>query len=139
MKDLSTFNYFLGLEVISSLDGYYLCQTKYAFDLLSKVDITNNKIVSTSLEYNVKLTPLDVESILDATRYYQLISILIYLTVTRLDISHAMSMVSKFMDAPCFIHYATVLWIIQYVKGTLYHGLHYSSRAPCLFRCGLGR
>ena len=51
------------------------------------------------------------------------------LTVTRPDISHAMGMVSKFMDAPRSVHYAAVLWILWYVKGTLYHGLHYSSRS----------
>ena len=36
-------------------------------------------------------------------------------------------MVSKFMDAPRSIHYVAVLWILWYVKGTLYHGLHYFS------------
>ena len=39
-----------------------------------------------------------------------------------------MGMVSKFMDAPRSVHYAAVLRILQYVKGTLYHGLHYSSQ-----------
>ena len=38
-----------------------------------------------------------------------------------------MGMVSKFMDALRSIHYATVLQVLRYVKGTLYHGLHYSS------------
>nr|XP_023906714.1 uncharacterized protein LOC112018420 [Quercus suber]XP_023925672.1 uncharacterized protein LOC112037086 [Quercus suber] len=38
-------------------------------------------------------------------------------------------MVSKFMDAPHSVHYATVLRILRYVKGTLYHGLHYSSQS----------
>ena len=64
MKDLGTLNYFLGLEVTSSSDGYYLSssdgyyfsQTKYASDLLSKAGITDNKTVSTPLEYNAKLT-----------------------------------------------------------------------------------
>ena len=69
MKDLGTLGYFLGLEVTSSFDGYYLSQTKYAYDLLSKVGITDNKIVSTSLEYNAKLTPLDGKLISDATHY----------------------------------------------------------------------
>ena len=69
IKDLSTLSYFLGLKVTSSSDGYYLSQVKYAFDLLSKVGITNNKIVSTPLEYNAKLTPLDGEPISDASRY----------------------------------------------------------------------
>ena len=100
---------------------------------------TYNKTVSTPLEYNAKLTPLDGEPISDATRDRQLVGSLIYLTVTCPDISHAMGMVSKFMDAPRSDHYVDVLRILQYVKGTLYHGLHYSSRASCLFTCGLGK
>ena len=113
MKDLGTLSYFLGLEVTSSSsDGYYLSQAKYAYDLLSKASITDNKIVSTPLEYNAKLTPLDSESISDATRYRQLVGSLIYLTVIRPDISHAIDMVSKFMDAPRSVHYVVVLRIL---------------------------
>ena len=73
VKDLGNLSYFLGLEVTSSSDGYYLSQAKYASDLLSKADITDNKTVSTPLEYNAKLTPLDGEPISDATRYRQLV------------------------------------------------------------------
>ena len=112
MKDLGTLSYFLGLEVTSSFDGYYLSQTKYASDLLSKVGITDNKIVSTFLEYNAKLTPLDGEPIFDATHYRQLVGNLIYLTVTCLNISHAVGMVSKFMDVLRSVHYTTFLRIL---------------------------
>ena len=70
---------------------------------------------------------MDGEPISDATRYRQLVGSLIYLIITRPDISHVVGMVSKFMDAPCSVHYAVVLRILRYVKGTLYHGLHYSS------------
>ena len=38
-------------------------------------------------------------------------------------------MVSKFMDALRFVHYASVLQVLRYIKGTLYHGLHYFSRS----------
>ena len=114
MKDLGTFSYFLKLEVTSSSDGYYLSQAQYASDLLSKAGITDNKIVSTPLEYNAKLTPLDGEPISDATRYCQWVGSLIYLTITRPDISHAVGMVSKFMDAPRSVYYAVVLRILQY-------------------------
>ena len=74
----------------------------------------------------MQITPLDGEPLSDATRYRQLVGSLIYLTVTCPDISHAVGMVSKFMDAPRFAHYAAVLQILRYVKGTLYHDLHYS-------------
>ncbi|KAA8550319.1 hypothetical protein F0562_002003 [Nyssa sinensis] len=80
MKDLGQLNYFLGLEVTSGSDGYYLSQAN-----------------------------------------------LIYLTVTRPDISYAVHLVSQFMSAPRSTHYAAVLRILRYVKGTLFHGLHFSS------------
>ena len=114
MKDLGILSYFLGLEVTSSYDGYYLSQAKYAYVLLSKAGITDNKTVSTPLEYNAKLIPLDGEPISDATRYCQLVGSLIYLTVTRPDILHVVGMVSKFMDAPRSVYYAVVLRSLQY-------------------------
>ena len=133
MKDLGILSYYLGLEVISSFDGYYFSQTKYNFDLLSKASIIDNKTVSTPLEYNAKLTPLDGEPISDAIRYHQLVGSLIYLIVTCPDISHVVGMVNKFVDAPHFVHYDTALRILRYVKGTLYHSLHYSSQCSLEF------
>ena len=75
MKDLGTLSYFLGFEVTPSFNGYYLSQAKYASDLLSKAGITDNKTVSTPLEYNAKLTPLGGETLSDATRYCQLLAV----------------------------------------------------------------
>ncbi|GKU86797.1 hypothetical protein SLEP1_g1274 [Rubroshorea leprosula] len=69
MKDLGSLSYFLGLEVTSSDDGYLLSQVKYASDLISKVDLTDNKIVSTPFEPNVKLTSLDGSPLPNPTRY----------------------------------------------------------------------
>jgi len=39
-------------------------------------------------------------------------------------------MVSQFMNSTCTIHYAAVLRIIRYIKGTLFYGLHYSTTSP---------
>ena len=97
MKDLGTLSYFLGFEITSSSDGYYLSHAKYAYDLLFKAGIIDNKTVFTPLEYNAKLTPLNGEPISNTTHYHQLVGSLIYLTVTRPDISHAMGIVSSWM------------------------------------------
>ena len=84
MKDLDPLNYFLGLEVSFSSDGYYLTQAKHTFDLISQANIIDNKIVDTPIEYNCRLNSHDGESLSDASLYRQLVGSLIYLTVTRL-------------------------------------------------------
>uniref|UniRef100_A0A2N9HA53 non-specific serine/threonine protein kinase n=1 Tax=Fagus sylvatica TaxID=28930 RepID=A0A2N9HA53_FAGSY len=129
MKDLGPLSYFLGLEVSSSSDGYYLTQAKYTSDLISRAGITDSKIVDTPIEYNNRLNTHDGEPLPDATLYRQLVGSLVYLTVTRPDISYAVHIVSQFMAAPRSLHYAAVLRILRYLKGTLFHGLHFSSQS----------
>uniref|UniRef100_A0A2N9GYR8 CCHC-type domain-containing protein n=1 Tax=Fagus sylvatica TaxID=28930 RepID=A0A2N9GYR8_FAGSY len=89
MKDLGHLSYFLGIEVSFDSTGYYLSLAKYAFDLLSRVGLTDTKVVSTPLEMNARLTRLDGTPLSDATLYHHLVGNLIYLTMTRLDIAHA--------------------------------------------------
>lgn len=69
MKDIGYLSYFLGLEVFQDSKGYYLFQAKYAFDLLSRVGITDCKTELTPLEANSKLTPRDDTPLEDATLY----------------------------------------------------------------------
>ena len=129
MKDLGPLNYFLGIEVSSSADGYYLTQAKYTSDLISRANITDSKIVDTPIEHNCRLNYHDGESLSDATLYRQLVGSLIYLTVTRPDISYAVHIVSQFMAAPRSPHYAAVLRILRYLKGTIFDGLHFFSHS----------
>ena len=126
MKDLGSLSYFLGLEVSSVPTGYTLSQVKYASDLLLKSGISDTKIASTPLEYEVKLNVEDGELLSNPTLYRPLVGSLIYLTVTRPDIAHAVHIVSQFMAAPRTPHYTAVLHILRYVKGTIFQGLHYS-------------
>ena len=129
MKDLGPLNYFLGLEVSSSTDGYYLTQAKYTSDLISRASINDSKIVDTPIEYNCHLNSHDSESLSDATLDRQLVGSLIYLTITRPDISYAVHVVNQFMAAPRSPHYAVVLKILRYLKGTIFNGLHFSSHS----------
>ena len=112
MKDLDPLNYFLGLEVSSSADGYYLIQAKYTSGLISRASITDSKIVDTPIEYNCLLNSHDGESLSDVTLYRQLVGSLIYLIVTRPDISYAVHVVNQFMAALRSSHYVIVLKIL---------------------------
>ena len=121
-------NYFLGLKVSSSVDGYYL-MAKYTSDMISRASITDSKIVDTLVEYNCRLNSHDGEPLSDATLYRQLVGSLIYLTVTRPDISYAVYVFSQFMVGPRSPHYAAVPRILRYLKGTIFDGLHFSSHS----------
>ena len=94
MKNFDPLNYFLGLEVSSSTDVYYLTQAKYTYDPISRASITDSKIVDTPIEYNCRLNSHDGESLYNVTLYRQFVGSLIYLTVTRPDISYAVHVVS---------------------------------------------
>ncbi|KAJ9564443.1 hypothetical protein OSB04_000409 [Centaurea solstitialis] len=134
MKDLGKPHYFLGLEVLSDSRGTYLCQAKYTSDLLSRAGITDQKVVSTTLEPNLHLTPNAGPPLKDPTLYRQLVGSLVYLTVTRPDIAYAVHIVSQFMSAPCSDHYAVVLRILRYLKGTMFHGLYFSFTSSLILR-----
>ena len=66
--------------------------------------------------------------------YRHLVGSLVYLTVTRPDISYAIHQVSQYMSAPRSTHYAIVLRILRYLKGTLFHDLFYSAQFPFVLR-----
>ena len=129
MKDLGHLSYFLGLEVSSDSISYYLFQAKYASDLLSCAGLTDTKVVSTPLEMNACLITLDDTPLSDATLYHQLVGSLVYLTVTRPDITHAVHLVSQFLSAPHFTHYAAMIHIFRYIKGTMFHRFHFSAHS----------
>ncbi|KAK3021419.1 hypothetical protein RJ639_046827 [Escallonia herrerae] len=129
MKDLGTHGYFLGLEVSTTSDRYYLSQAKYASDIISCAGLTDSKTTSTPLEPNVRFTPLDGTPLRDPTLYRTLVGSLVYLTVTHSDIAYAVHLVSQFLSAPRTTHFAAVLYILQYIKGTLFNDLHFSSHS----------
>ena len=95
--------------------------------MISRASSIDSKIVDTPIKYNCHLNSHDSEPLSDTTLYRQLIGSLIYLIVTCPDISYAVHVVSQFMAAPRSPHYADVLRIFQYLKGTIFGGLHFSS------------
>ncbi|WJZ95940.1 hypothetical protein VitviT2T_014671 [Vitis vinifera] len=134
MKDLGHLSYFLGLEITHSTDGLYITQAKYASNLMSQARLTDSKTVDTPVELNAHLTPSRGKPLSNPSLYRRLVGSLVYLTVTRSDISYAVHQVSQYLSAPRSTHYAAVLRILRYLKGTLFHGLFYSARSPLVLR-----
>ena len=89
MSDLGPLSYFLGIEVHSDGDGYYLSQHRYVQDLLARSGMIDTRTAATPMELHLQLRPTDGVPLTDPSRYRQLVGSLVYLTVTRSDIAHA--------------------------------------------------
>ncbi|XP_019104321.2 uncharacterized mitochondrial protein AtMg00810-like [Beta vulgaris subsp. vulgaris] len=98
MKELRELKHFLGLEVERTNDGIFLCQQKYARDLLEKYGMVDCKPMSTPVEVNARLCSVEDKDLEDVTMYRQLVGSLIYLTLSRPDIVYAVSVISRFMQ-----------------------------------------
>ena len=57
MKDLGDLHYFLGIDVIRTLEGILISQRHYVLSMLFKFGMTDCKSVSTPLDRTVKLRP----------------------------------------------------------------------------------
>ena len=135
-KDLGMLRYFLGIEVMRSKHEIFLSQRKYVLDLLSKNGKLGVKPCSSSMVSSVHLTRED-ETFEDLERYRKLVGKLNYLTVTRPDIAHSISVVSQYMFAPTVDHWVAVEQILCYLKGASGRGILYNyheyNRIECFF------
>jgi hypothetical protein len=117
IKDLGYLKYFLGIEVAFSRKGLFISQQKYILDLLKEIRKLGCKPVSTPIDYKCKLNSKDGDILSDINQFQRLVGKLIYLTVTRPDISYSVSQVSKFMHALRTSHLKSINRILRYLKG----------------------
>jgi len=98
MKELGQLKHFLGLEIDYTDEGLVLHQKRYSRDLLKKFGMFNCKPISTPIEANAIVCALEGKDLEDATMYRQLVDSLIYLTLSRPDICHVVSVMSRYMQ-----------------------------------------
>ncbi|MFS7918608.1 putative RNA-directed DNA polymerase [Helianthus anomalus] len=127
MKDLGRLKYFLGIEVLRSKQGIFICQRKYVLDLLAETGMVECRPADTPMMVNHGLHMEDGADLADKERYQRIVGKLIYLSHTRPDIAYAVGVVSQFMHQPQASHMEVVLRIIRYLKGTAGHGILFKS------------
>ncbi|KAM1864865.1 hypothetical protein ACFX14_005024 [Malus domestica] len=122
IKDLGRLKYFLGIEMATFSKGLFLNQRKYVMDFLHDSNMLDCKPAFTPLDCKFKVD-MGGELLTNVSYYQRLMGKLIYLTITRLDITHVVSLVSKFMHSPTVKHLNVIKCILRYIKGSIGRGI----------------
>ena len=125
IKDLGLARYFLGIELCSTEHGTYLHQRKYVLDLLKDAGLTAAKPTSFPLPQNLKLSLDKGNLISDPESYRRLVGRLLYLSMTRPDISYTVQHLSQFVSSPKEPHLQAAMHLLRYLKGSINKGLFY--------------
>ncbi|KAL0549968.1 hypothetical protein IC582_014463 [Cucumis melo] len=131
MKKLGELKHFLGLEMEYSEKGLFLGQQKYVKDLLQKYGVSDCKPISIPMKVNKRFCMHEGKDLADPTMYHRLVGSLIYLTLTRPDISYSVGVVSHYMQNSKKPHLEAVRRILRYLRGTTEYVLLYKKGQDC--------
>ncbi|XP_047253588.1 uncharacterized mitochondrial protein AtMg00810-like [Capsicum annuum] len=132
LKDLGKLKYFLGIEVLKFAAGVILNQMKYILELISEIGLAGAKPAPTPLEVNAMLTSVEFDKatsttgdvvLRDIISYQILVGKLMYATITRLDISYGVQILSQFTQQPKRSHLEAANRVIRYLKGIVGWGV----------------
>jgi len=125
IKDLGMARYFLGIEITRSTTGTFLNQRKYVLNILSDAGLTAVKPAKFPLPKGLKLSIEKGVLLHDLEPYRRIIGKLLYLTLTRPDVSYVVQHLSQFLQHPMDLYYQRAMHVLRYLKGTPNKGLFY--------------
>lgn len=124
MTDLGRMRYFLGIEILKNNHGIFMCQRKYAHDVLTQFGMQDCNAIKNPIVPGTKLSRNDAGTKVDATQFIQVVGSLMYLTATRPNLMYGVSLISRFMANPTKTHWFAAKRILRYLKGTTELGIY---------------
>ncbi|RVW78360.1 Retrovirus-related Pol polyprotein from transposon RE1 [Vitis vinifera] len=97
-------------------EGLFLCQLKYALDIIFETGSLGAKPAKTPLEQNHKLALATGLVLKDPAPYRRLVGCLIYFTITRPELAYCVHILAHFMQQPKQHHLAATLHVVHYLK-----------------------
>jgi hypothetical protein len=116
MSMIGELSFLLGLQVKQTKDETFICQSKYANDLLKRFGMDNSKPVKTPMAANAHLDLDEGCNPVDLKIYRSMIGSLLYLTASRLDIIFSVCMCARFQVSPKECHMMAVKRILRYLR-----------------------
>ena len=96
MSMIKELTHFLGLQIRQQDLGIFLSQSKYAKNLVKKFGLESASSIRTPISPNVKLTVDLLGKSVDSSLYKSIIGSLLYLTVSRPDISYSIGVCARY-------------------------------------------
>lgn len=125
MTDLRKMRFFLGIEVLQKSDGIFICQKKYAAEVLNRFGMTECNSVCNPIVPGCKIHRDEKGVKVDETFFKQIVGSLMYLTATRPDLMFIVSLISRFMASPTELHFQAAKRTLRYLRGTMNYGILY--------------
>ena len=129
VKDMGELHHFLGTKVLQNKQNgeVWIGQPAYTQKVLRKFNMENAKPVDTPVDISSKLVKMNEDSeSANQEQFQSAVGSLLYLsTMTRPDITYAVSNVAKFCANPAKEHWIAVKRIMRYLIGTMHLGLLY--------------
>ncbi|GAA5936889.1 hypothetical protein JCM1841_005337 [Sporobolomyces salmonicolor] len=131
IKDLGDASCILGIDLVRRPDGsVFLSQRAYLKTVLARLGQAECHTAPTPMIPNQQLIPALPDFADDPSlrrRYLQAVGSLMYAMLgTRPDLAHSVGILGRFSSRPSPAHWAAVVRVCQYIKGTLDIGLPYS-------------
>lgn len=125
IKDLGVARFFLGMEIYRTEEGTFLSQKKYILDILASAHMQEAKEAKFPLPTELKLSSESGQRLEDEEQYQRLVGRLLYLGLTRADISYDVQHLSQFVSKPKVPHFQAAEHVLRYLKGTAKKGIFF--------------
>jgi hypothetical protein len=96
-------------------------------EIIDECGLLASKLAKFPMESNLKLSQSDGVSLEDPSVYRQLVGRLLYLTITRPDISYSVQKLSQFIAYPRQTHLDTAYRVLRYLKSSPGQGIFFSA------------
>lgn len=115
------------MEIARSQAGILLCQRQYTLQLLEDTDFLASKPTVSPMDPRDRLSASNGNILADASQYQRLIGRLLYLNLSRPDITYAVHKLSQYVAQPRTVHLEAVHHLLKYLKSSLGQGIFFST------------